>query len=205
MPGMETRLHAVVNDPGTYVGFSANYSGAGFSGMRFAFHGQSAGDFDKWVAKARSAGGSLDRAAYLELEKPSENVPARTFAAVDAGLFDAILNMCVEPGKMCMSEMTSIDAKGGLGLAGVRNTLPLEYDKYARRGAVFGSQPSYVASICTAEEAAAAARDAREAEGQNRVLRDLSPLRGFGLLRPGVDNRHAETRPAPGRLTPFEL
>ena len=41
MPGMETKLHAVINDPGTYTGFSANYSGAGFSGMRFAFYGQS--------------------------------------------------------------------------------------------------------------------------------------------------------------------
>ncbi|TIN44526.1 MAG: ubiquinol oxidase subunit II, partial [Mesorhizobium sp.] len=38
MPGMETRLHAVINKSGDYEGFSANYSGAGFSGMRFAFH-----------------------------------------------------------------------------------------------------------------------------------------------------------------------
>src|SRR3546814_14190438 len=40
MPGMETMLHAVINRPGVYDGFSANYSGAGFSGMRFQFHGQ---------------------------------------------------------------------------------------------------------------------------------------------------------------------
>ena len=68
-------------------------------------------------------------------------------------LFNAIINMCVEPGKMCMSEMSAIDAKGGLGMAGVRNLLPLTYDKYARRGAVFGDDPSYVASLCTVEEA----------------------------------------------------
>ena len=41
MPGMETKLHAVINKPGVYEGFSANYSGAGFSGMRFKFHGLS--------------------------------------------------------------------------------------------------------------------------------------------------------------------
>ena len=35
MPGMQTQLHAVINRPGDYEGFSANYSGAGFSGMRF--------------------------------------------------------------------------------------------------------------------------------------------------------------------------
>ena len=37
MPGMETKLHAVANKAGTYRGFSANYSGAGFSGMHFEF------------------------------------------------------------------------------------------------------------------------------------------------------------------------
>lgn len=41
MPGMETKLHAVINKPGEFEGFSANYSGAGFSGMRFKFHGLS--------------------------------------------------------------------------------------------------------------------------------------------------------------------
>ena len=35
MPGMETKLHAVLNKPGNFTGFSANYSGAGFSGMRW--------------------------------------------------------------------------------------------------------------------------------------------------------------------------
>ena len=35
MPGMESQLHAVMNVPGDYEGFSANYSGAGFSKMRF--------------------------------------------------------------------------------------------------------------------------------------------------------------------------
>ncbi len=39
MPGMETKLHAVINKAGTYEGFSANYSGSGFSRMNFKFHG----------------------------------------------------------------------------------------------------------------------------------------------------------------------
>ncbi|MBN9274660.1 MAG: ubiquinol oxidase subunit II, partial [Mesorhizobium sp.] len=67
MPGMETKLHAVINRPGTYTGFSANYSGAGFSGMRFAFHGFSPEAFDQWVAQARSGGTTLSRDVYLAL------------------------------------------------------------------------------------------------------------------------------------------
>jgi cytochrome o ubiquinol oxidase subunit 2 len=35
MPGMETKLHGIFNQTGNFVGFSANYSGAGFSNMRF--------------------------------------------------------------------------------------------------------------------------------------------------------------------------
>lgn len=180
MPGMQTKLHAVINKPGVFQGFSANYSGAGFSGMRFAFHGVSDGDFDKWVAGVKSAGGALTRSEYLELERPSENVPVRRYATFDAGLFNAILNMCVEPGKMCMHEMSAIDAKGGLGLAGILNVQPLAYDKYARRGAILAPAPSYVTSICTITEAKAAIRDSDE----QRTFLDDAPLLGAGLPRP---------------------
>ncbi|TPL07160.1 ubiquinol oxidase subunit II [Mesorhizobium sp. B2-4-14] len=205
MPGMETKLHAVINQPGTYSGFSANYSGAGFSGMRFAFHGLSDQAFDQWVAQTRTASAALNRDSYLELEKLSENEPVRHYASVDPDLYGAILNLCVERGKMCMNEMMSIDAKGGLGLAGVRNTLPLQYDKLARRGAIFGNDPSYVASICTAEEAAAAARAAGDATPTNWPAKDLSPLRGAGLLRPGTESRRAEAGTPPLGLLRREL
>ncbi|WP_414676577.1 ubiquinol oxidase subunit II [Mesorhizobium sp.] len=184
MPGMETKLHAVINHEGSYKGFSANYSGAGFSGMRFDFHGQSDAGFDQWVAKAKAAGQTLDRANYLELERPSENEPVRRYGAVDPNLYQAILNMCVERGKMCMNEMMSINAKGGLGLEGAYNTLPLEYDKFARRGSILGPRPTYVATICTAEEAEAAFRAARAAGDDAIGPKDHSPLRGAGLLRP---------------------
>ena len=53
MPGMQTTLHAVINHPGEYEGLSANYSGAGFSGMRFRFHGVDQAGFDRWIAGAR--------------------------------------------------------------------------------------------------------------------------------------------------------
>src|SRR3546814_19507857 len=72
MPGMETKLHGVFNQTGHYTGFSANYSGAGFSDMRFAVKSLSAADFAKWVGATKAGGGTLDRAAYLKLEKRSE-------------------------------------------------------------------------------------------------------------------------------------
>ena len=119
MPGMQTTLHAVINKPGNYEGFSSNYSGAGFSGMRFRFHGVSDAGFDAWVAKVRNGGGGLNRANYLQLEKPSEKVPVKYFGGVDGTLFKAIVEQCVQPGKPCMSDMMKSDAHGGMAMPGV--------------------------------------------------------------------------------------
>ena len=91
MPGMETQLHAVMNQAGAYDGFSANYSGAGFSDMHFKFHGLSAAEFDQWVAQAKASGQTLDRARYLQLERPSEREPVQRFATVSEGLYEGIL------------------------------------------------------------------------------------------------------------------
>ncbi|MGG6893107.1 ubiquinol oxidase subunit II [Rhizobium sp. BR 315] len=128
MPGMETKLHAVINHPGEFQGLSANYSGAGFSHMRFKFHGVNQADFDQWVQKAKSQGTKLGRPEYLALAKPSEREPVRYFNAVDDGLYNAILNMCADPSKMCMSEMMHIDAKGGAGKESHENRERLIYD-----------------------------------------------------------------------------
>jgi cytochrome o ubiquinol oxidase subunit II len=184
MPGMETKLHAVVNHAGTYKGFSANYSGAGFSGMHFAFQGLDDKGFDDWIAKAKTAGGTLGRSEYLQLERPSQNEPVRRYASVDGDLYRVILNMCVEPGKMCMSEMMAIDAKGGLGREGFNNTLPLTYDKYARRGAPLGASPTFVAGICSMDEI----KDAPSRDVLAPL--DLTPLRGVGLKRPPFSPAH---------------
>jgi cytochrome o ubiquinol oxidase subunit 2 len=128
MPGMQTKLHAVINHPGEFEGFSANYSGAGFSEMRFKFHGVSQADFDQWVGKVKSDGSALGRGEYVTLAKPSIAEPVRHFSSVEDGLFQAVLNMCAAPGKMCMNEMMHIDMKGGAGKESHENRERLLYD-----------------------------------------------------------------------------
>jgi cytochrome o ubiquinol oxidase subunit 2 len=113
MPGMQTELNAVINKPGIYNGLASHYSGAGFAGMTFKFHGVSDEEFAQWVAKAKSEGKPLTRDTYLALAKPSERNPVERFSAVDEGLYGKILNRCVEEGKMCMHHMMAIDAAGG--------------------------------------------------------------------------------------------
>ena len=102
MPGMETRLHAVLNRPGRFEGLSANYSGAGFSDMHFTVDSMDDAGFAKWASEARTAQRRLDMPTYLQLEKPSEKVPAIRYAAFAPGLFDRIVGMCTKPGETCM-------------------------------------------------------------------------------------------------------
>lgn len=109
MPGMETQLNAVINRPGNFEGFSANYSGEGFSHMRFRFHGVDNAGFEAWVQKNRASGATLTRDDYRQLEKPSARDPVRYYAAVAPALYHAILNRCVEPGQVCMDRQMAMD------------------------------------------------------------------------------------------------
>jgi cytochrome o ubiquinol oxidase subunit 2 len=113
MAGMETQLNAVMNEEGVYKGFSGNYSGAGFSGMRFDHKGVSQAEFDRWVQSVKAGGGSLDRDNYLELEKPSVSEPVRLYGSVDPTLYRKILNLCVPEGTVCMDEQMHADANRG--------------------------------------------------------------------------------------------
>jgi cytochrome o ubiquinol oxidase subunit 2 len=110
MPGMETTLNAVLNKPGQYEGFSANYSGAGFSNMRFKYYGVSTGEFDAWVRNTKAGGSALNRTDYLALEKPSEREPVHRYASIAPDLYDAIINRCVAPGSTCMNQTMAADA-----------------------------------------------------------------------------------------------
>jgi cytochrome o ubiquinol oxidase subunit 2 len=95
MPGMQTELNAVLNRPGTFEGFSANYSGAGFSGMRFTLRGLNDSDFQHWVRTAKAGQRALNADNYRVLAKPSERDPVRLYSAVAPDLYDAILAQCV--------------------------------------------------------------------------------------------------------------
>ena len=127
MTGMQTQLHLIADHEGTFAGRSAHYSGAGFSGMVFDAKAMSNEAFDAWVANAKTSG-VLDRASYTVLEAPTMNVPPSFYGSVEQGLFDRIVNMCVEPGKVCMGETMMQDKMGGGGLQGIGDKEKYNYD-----------------------------------------------------------------------------
>ncbi|MEN2746830.1 ubiquinol oxidase subunit II [Sphingomonas sp. T9W2] len=126
MPGMETKLHAVLNKPGTFEGMSAHYSGAGFSYMNFKTTSTDTAGFDRFVAGVKAMPNRLDTARYRELEKPSEKVPPMGFGGIEQGLFTRIVQMCVKPGTPCMTE--SMQHGGGHGSA-VNSRLPQQGER----------------------------------------------------------------------------
>ncbi|MGV2078122.1 MULTISPECIES: ubiquinol oxidase subunit II [unclassified Rhizobium] len=109
MPGMKSMLHAVLNAPGDSWGYSGNYTGAGYSDMRFKLHGVDQAGFDQWAAGIKAAGETLSTDRYVELDKPSEKVPVMHFSAVASGLFDRVLNRCVVAGTECAADIMKKD------------------------------------------------------------------------------------------------
>jgi cytochrome o ubiquinol oxidase subunit 2 len=92
MGGMITHLHLLADQPGEYPGFSAMFSGDGFSDMRFVVKSVPASDFNAWLEQARGTGSGLDNASYGELAKPSKAVPPTTYRSVEPKLFERILD-----------------------------------------------------------------------------------------------------------------
>lgn len=141
MPGMQSTLHAVLNRPVDSKGYSGNYSGAGFSDMRFRIRGVTEQQFAGWVAQARGSGRTLDTASYGQLVKPSEKVPAMLFTVGDKDLFRRVVERCVEPGKPCMGDTMRKDMGHGSGghggMAPRGGSMPPHGDK--PEGALFKS------------------------------------------------------------------
>jgi cytochrome o ubiquinol oxidase subunit 2 len=92
MGGMTTHLSLLADKPGEYPGLSANFSGEGFSDMRFLVRAMPAGDFNAWLEQARGTGSALDDAGYALLVKPSKAVPPTTYRSVEPKLFERILD-----------------------------------------------------------------------------------------------------------------
>jgi cytochrome o ubiquinol oxidase subunit 2 len=182
MPGMETKLHAVFNQTGTFTGLSANFSGSGFSHMRFATRSVTPDAFNTWVSGVKKDGSGLDRATYLDLDKPSEKVPVIHYASVAPDLFDAVVNMCVRPGKLCTGDMAAIDARGGTGKAGLLNVAALTYDKQGREQVV-SSAPGFADANVR--------RFVRDWCADNRPLRAAVARDTLSLAKPTADSAPA--------------
>ena len=96
MNGMVSQLNLEADKPGTYLGFSAHFSGDGFPDMKFDSVAVPAAEFASWAAGV--SGARLDRAAVAALLKQSRAVSPYSYRGVDPTLFDAIASQKLPPG-----------------------------------------------------------------------------------------------------------
>jgi cytochrome o ubiquinol oxidase subunit 2 len=82
MNGMATQLHLQADQPGTYYGLSAHFSGDGFPDMMFDVRAVPRDEFDTWVDTTRGTGPTLDAAAYNGLRRKSNYVAPYTYGCV---------------------------------------------------------------------------------------------------------------------------
>jgi cytochrome o ubiquinol oxidase subunit II len=90
MPNMVSRLNLQADQTGTFEGLSAQFSGDGFSDMRFDLVSTEPDAFKDWVGATKTQGGVLDAATFADLQKPAPVEGSQTYAQVSAGLFDRI-------------------------------------------------------------------------------------------------------------------
>ncbi len=103
MAGMTTTLHLQADHAGTWPGLSAQFSGNGFSDMRFDAVATTPAQFDQWIAAVRAAAGTLDAPRYAQLALPGVAASTPTWGQVAPGLFQSILAMSVQPPAAAMA------------------------------------------------------------------------------------------------------
>ncbi len=130
MAGMETKLHLVAEEAGQYYGRSANYSGPGYAHMDFETFAVSEDEFSSWVNTVKASSNTMSDETYLQLAKPTVADSVSYYNGVADNLFDRIVGLCVEPGKVCVGEMMMQDMMGGGGLQGVKTKDSYLYDEF---------------------------------------------------------------------------
>ena len=92
MPGMRTMDAFEVDHPGSYEGFSADFSGVGFSWMQFSTRIMASADFNKWVTATQGSPAQLSYAQFTKLAQPTVNVGAKPayFSNVSPKLFETV-------------------------------------------------------------------------------------------------------------------
>jgi len=98
MPGMRTKDAFAVNRVGNYEGYSADFSGEGFSWMQFSTRIVAPSDFASWVSQTQASPHKLDYAQFRQLARPTVNVGAKPayFSGVDPDLFEEVYHAALQ-------------------------------------------------------------------------------------------------------------
>ncbi|QCI22303.1 ubiquinol oxidase subunit II [Buchnera aphidicola] len=94
MPGMITKLNLIANQSGNYKGISSNYSGRGFSNMKFTvISALNNIMFKNWIKKVKKSSNKLNIEKMLNITSvENKNYSIEYFSNVKKDLFKKIVN-----------------------------------------------------------------------------------------------------------------
>lgn len=97
MAGMETQLHLLAREAGTYRGTAAQYTGPGFSGQKFLTIAMPTEQFQSWVENVKNGGSrfasseALNDSTYVKVSAEQADAPVTYFADAQSDLFPHII------------------------------------------------------------------------------------------------------------------
>lgn len=97
MSGMAMKLHLMADEPGTYMGSGANFSGKDFAKMRFDARAVTQAEFDKWVRAIKLTAPPLTQAGYDALAEPG-TMQEQDYSSFPAGLFERTVTKYIKGG-----------------------------------------------------------------------------------------------------------
>ncbi len=92
MAGMTAQLYLMGTEEGVYKGVSSNFSGDGFSGMKFNVEVSTEDSYKEWLTDVRLSSKMLSFMEYIELAKKSSNNPVVLYSEVESDLYQKIIS-----------------------------------------------------------------------------------------------------------------
>jgi cytochrome o ubiquinol oxidase subunit 2 len=90
MSGMAMKLNLIADEPGSYLGMGANFSGRDFGKMQFTAKATSQQEFDAWVKGIKGSSPALTKKGYDQLALPGVS-EVESFSSIPDGLFQQIV------------------------------------------------------------------------------------------------------------------
>ncbi|GGO07875.1 ubiquinol oxidase subunit II [Saccharibacillus kuerlensis] len=98
MSGMSMALYLQADEPGTYFGTGANFTGEHFANMTFDVNATSEEEYAQWIEEAKSSSETLTAESYEELSKPTEKEEPRLYASFPNGMYESIVTKYLHDG-----------------------------------------------------------------------------------------------------------
>lgn len=135
MAGMQTKLHLMANEVGTFQGQNMEYSGNAYAKMHFMAISTTGKGFENWVKGVKETTDTLNLNRFDEMNTMlNRNHPATSFSAVEPELFNKIMMRYMQwmhmPGHDGMHEMTNNEHDMHMNMhmhgAGQNNNIKME-------------------------------------------------------------------------------